>query len=146
MKKYLPFIILAGGGALLYFSSIASAGRKIKVYFSSLKFGKIKGFNVPDTFAIFRLVNPTNTSITLNSFQADLFINDKYFGNMQNLNTTIIPANSEVNYSIKIEISVISTAMAFINLFRSGKKVKISYKGTINSAGLVIPISETVYQ
>lgn len=146
MKKYLPFILIAGAGALLFFGSMAGAGRKIKVYFQSLKFGKVKGLSVPDVFAIFRIVNPTNTTLTVNSFQADMFVNDKYFGNIQNLTKTDLPANAETLYEVKIQLSVISVAVQLIQILRKKEKIKITYTGTVNVAGIVLPVNETVYQ
>ena len=146
MKKYFPFILIAGAVAYYYFS-FGSAAKKIKVYFQSIKFGASKGFKIPPIFAVFRIVNPSNTDLTVNSVAGDILVNGSVLASIQNLQAFTIPARSEKFYDIKIEAPISNVLRTAYNLFTTkGKKYTVSFDGTVNAAGAAIAVNQTVVQ
>jgi LEA14-like dessication related protein len=145
MKKYIPFIILAAGAAV-YFISKAGAAKKLRVYFKDVFFGKASGFRIPDIFARFRIVNPTNTDLTVDSIAGDIYFNKNLLASIQNLSKVTIPANSEIVYPIKIEASAFNIALTLYNFIKNKSKVNISFEGTVNSSGFVIPLKQLIIQ
>lgn len=145
MKKILPFLLI-GGAAALFFLSKASAAKKIKVYFKDVIFGKVTGFRLPDIFARFRIVNPTNTALSITSLAGDIYFNKQVLASIQNLEKIEIPANSEIEYKIKIEGSPLQLATTLFNYLKSKQKITLSFEGSVNSSGFVIPLKQIVYQ
>jgi LEA14-like dessication related protein len=146
MKKYGVYIATVIGAVALYFLSKAQAGKQVKVYFNSLSLGKVKGLNLPEILAKFRIVNPTNTPLSVRSLAGDIFVNDSQFASLQQNEPLEIPANNEVIYTVKLQVPALSILTTVLPLLKSKKKIKITYTGTINSMGILIPISDTIYQ
>jgi hypothetical protein len=146
MKKSGLFITAIIGAVALFFYSRANAVKSIKVYFNSLQFGKIKGFSIPDIFAKFRIVNPTNTPLAVRSLAGDLLINGEQFASVQQTENLEIPANNEVIYSVKVTPSAMGIVTTLINMLRRKQKYSVTFTGSLNSSGVVLPISETIYQ
>jgi LEA14-like dessication related protein len=146
MKKYLPFVLIAGAVAY-YYLSFGTAAKKIKFYFQSLKFGASKGLNIPPIFAVFRIVNPSNTTLTVDSIAGDILVNGSILASIQNLQSFTIAARSEKLYEIKIEAPISNILSTAYQLFTTrGKKFNISFDGTVNAAGAAIPVNQTVIQ
>lgn len=145
MKKYFPFIIV-GGAVALYFMSKAGAAKKLRVYFKDVSFGKSKGIRIPEIFARFRLVNPTNTPMTVDSIAGDIYFNKSLLASIQNLNKITINPNSEILYPVKIETSAFSLIQTLYNYLQNREKITVSFEGTVNSSGVVIPVKQIVIQ
>lgn len=145
MKKYFPFI-LVGGAVALYFLSKSGAASKLRVYFKSVSFGKTKGFKIPEIFAIFRLVNPTNTPLSVDSLAGDIYFNKNLLASVQNLNKVTINPNSELLYSVKIESSAFSLIQTLYDYIKNKQKITVSFEGTVNSSGITLPIKQIVIQ
>jgi LEA14-like dessication related protein len=145
MKKYFPFLI-AGGALALYFLSKSGAAGKLRVYFKSVSFGKTKGFKLPEVFAVFRLVNPTNTPLDINSLAGDIYFNKNLLASVQNLNKVTVNSNSELLYSVKIESSAFSLIQTLYDYIRNKQKITVSFDGTVNSSGIVIPVKQVLIQ
>jgi LEA14-like dessication related protein len=146
MKKYLPFVLIAGAVAY-YYLSFGTAAKKIKVYFQSIKFGASRGFSIPPIFAVFRVVNPSNTTLTIDSIAGDILVNGTTLASIQNLQPFTIPARSEKFYDVKVEAPISNVLSTAYNLFTTrGKKYTISFDGTVNAAGAAIAINQTVVQ
>jgi LEA14-like dessication related protein len=146
MKKYLPFVLIAGAVAY-YYISFGSAAKKLKFYFQSIKFGPSKGFNIPPIFAVFRIVNPSNTTITVNSIAGDITVNGSALASIQNLQSFTVSARSERLYEIKIQAPISNVLSTVYSLFTTkGKKYTIAFDGTVNAAGAAIPVNQTVIQ
>lgn len=146
MKKYLPFVLIAGAVAY-YYLSFGSAAKKLKVYFQSIKFGKSKGFSIPPIFAVFRVVNPSNTTLKVDSIAGDILINGSPLASIQNLQPFEIPARSEKFYDVKIDAPITNVLSTAYQLFTTkGKKYTISFDGTVNAAGAAIAVNQTVVQ
>jgi LEA14-like dessication related protein len=146
MKKYLPFVLIAGAVAY-YYLSFGTAAKKIKVYFQSIKFGQSRGLSIPPIFAVFRVVNPSNTTLTIDSIAGDILVNGTTLASIQNLQPFTIPARSEKFYDVKVEAPISNVLSTAYNLFTTrGKKYTISFDGTVNAAGAAIAINQTVVQ
>jgi len=146
MKKYGVYITTVIGAIALYFLSKGQAAKSVKVYFNSLGLGKVKGFNLPEILAKFRIVNPTNTPLSVTSLLGDIFINDNQFASIQQTDMLDIPANKEVIYTVKVQVPAMSIVTTLLPLLKRKQKIKITYTGTINSMGILVPISDTIYQ
>ena len=145
MKKYLPFLLF-GGAIAVYFLSKANAAKKLSVYFKDLSFGKATGFRIPDLFARFRIVNPTNTPLTIDSIAGDIYFNKSLLASVQNLSKVVIPANSEIIYPIKIEASAFGIAQTVYNYIRNRDRITVSFDGNVNSTGIVMPLKQVIVQ
>ena len=145
MKKYFPFIVI-GGAVALYFLSKAGAAKKIRVYFKDISLGKSKGLHLPDIFARFRIVNPTNTPLSVDSIAGDIYFNKNLLASVQNLSKFTIEPNSELIYPVKIETSAFSLLQTLYDYLRNKEKITISFDGTVNSSGVVIPVKQIVIQ
>ena len=146
MKK--SGLLIAGvlGAVALFFYSRASAVKSLKVYLDSIDMGKITGFNLPELFAKFRIVNPSNTPLSVTSLAGDIFVNDKQLASIQQTEKLEIPANQEILYKVKIKTPVLSVLPILISFLRRKQKFKLTYKGDLNSSGVIIPIEDTIYQ
>jgi len=145
MKKYFPFLIV-GGAVALYFLSRSSAAGKLRVYFKDIRFGKTKGFKIPEIFANFRIVNPTNTPLSVDSLAGDIYFNKNLLASVQNLNKITINPNSEFIYSVKIESSAFSLVQTLYDYLRNKQKITVSFDGTVNTSGVVLPIKQIIIQ
>jgi LEA14-like dessication related protein len=152
MKKYSVVIGALVVGAFLYFRSKAKAGGNVKVYLNDLTLDQSKGFSIPNINARFKLVNPSSTSLTVDQISGEIYFNDYLVSNVQNLSTINIPANSEINYSIKIKTPAITLLMSIVNFFIDRKKskskklkAKLTFKGTVSSMGITFPLEQTIY-
>ena len=145
MRKYLPFILL-GGVAAFYFLSKAGAAKKVKVYFKDVFFGKVTGWKIPDIFARFNIVNPTNTALSITSLAGDIYFNKQVLASVQNLDKIDIPANSEIEYKIKITGSPLQIVQSLWSFIKNKEKVQFTFDGTVNSGGVIIPLKQVVYQ
>lgn len=145
MKKYIPFLVIGAAG-LFYFLSKGKAAQKLRVYFNDVNFGKSSGFRIPPMFARFRIVNPTNTPLTVETIAGDIFFNKSLLASIQNLTPVTIPARSEILYPIKIETSGFSLLQTAYNFIKNKEKVNISFDGSVNSSGVVFPVKQTILQ
>jgi LEA14-like dessication related protein len=146
MKKSSLIITAVLGAVALFFYSRMASAKSIKVYFSSLDIGKIIGFSLPEMFAKFRIVNPTNTALSVSALAGDIYVNDKPLASISQIEKLEIPAKQEIIYKVKISTPIISALPILISLVKKKQKIKITYSGTINSAGVLIPIEDTIYQ
>lgn len=146
MKKSSLIITAVLGAVALFFYSRMASAKSIKVYFSSLDIGKIKGFSLPEMFAKFRIVNPTNTALSVSALAGDIYVNDRPLASISQIEKLEIPAKQEVIYKVKISTPITSALPILISLVKKKQKIKITYSGTINSAGVLIPIEDTIYQ
>jgi LEA14-like dessication related protein len=146
MKKYLPFVLVAAAVAY-YYVSFGSAAKKLKFYFQSIKFGPSRGFSIPPIYAVFRIVNPSNTTISVDSIAGDITINGSALASIQNLEKFTVSARSERLFEIKIQAPITNVLSTVYQLFTTkGKKYSIAFDGTVNAAGAAIAINQTIVQ
>jgi LEA14-like dessication related protein len=146
MKKTGALLLVGLGAVALYFFSKVKASQVLKVYFDSLQIGKIKGLKLPDIFAKFRIVNPSNTALSVTAIAGDINVNGSQFADVQQTEKLEIPPNKEVFYSVKIRVNGIQAVYTIISLLRKKQKIKVDFNGTVNSTGILIPIEQTIYQ
>ena len=142
-------------GVVLYLMSKKSTAKNLKVLLSNVDFAKQKGLNLPRLILQFRLINPTNQQLTLNALTGDLYINEKLYSTINSLQETTIPANSELMYNVNVDTPIIQSLTSLILFFKerlrnkkAGKpqdKLNVQFKGNVNSGGIIIPISQTLY-
>jgi hypothetical protein len=97
-------------------------------------------------FARFRIVNPSNTPITVDSIAGDVYFNKSLLASIQNLTPVTIAARSEILFPIKIEASGFSILQTAYNWIKNKEKVNISFEGSVNSSGVVFPVKQTILQ
>jgi LEA14-like dessication related protein len=144
MKKSYLFIGI-GAAVILYFLSKSSAAKNLKVYFQTLSLKKSKGLNFPTVQAVFRIVNPTSSTLTIDTIAGDITVNNKFLSSLSQIDPISIPANSETLYTINIKTPIFNAITTVISLFKSkSKSFKVDFNGTVNSGGILLPINETV--
>jgi len=144
MKKSFLFIGV-GAAILLYLLSKKSAAKNLKVYFQTLSVKKSRGFNFPTIQAVFRIVNPTSSTLTIDSIAGDINVNGKFLSSLSQTETLTIAANSETLYTINIKTPIFNALSTLVELVKArSKNIKVSFDGTVNSGGILLPISETI--
>jgi len=144
MKKSIIYIGI-GAAVLLYFLSKSSAAKNLKVYFQTLSLKKPKGLNFPTVQAVFRIINPTSSTLTIDSIAGDITVNNKFLSSLSQIDPISIPANSETLYTINIKTPIFNALTTIVSLFKSkSKSFKVEFNGTINSGGILLPIKETI--
>ena len=99
---------------------------------------------VPEIFARFNVINPTNTPLSITSIAGQINLNGYQFTTVQNLEKTNIPANTTTIYSVKVNAPGITALLAVYKLIKNKQDAEIEFSGTINTTGVVIPIKEAV--
>jgi len=144
MKKSFLYIGI-GAAVLLYLLSKSSAAKNLRVYFQTLSLKKPKGLNFPTVQAVFRIVNPTSSTLTIDSIAGDITVNNKFLSSLSQIDPISIPANSETLYTINIKTPILNALQTIVSLFKSkSKSFKVDFVGTVNSGGILLPINETV--
>lgn len=144
-KSSLIFTAILGAVGLFFYSRMASA-KALKIYFDSLDIGKIKGFSLPDMFAKFKIINPSNTPLSIQALAGDIYFNDQSLAYVSQTEKFTIPANQEIIYKVKITTPILSVLPVLISIIRKKQKIKLTFTGTINSSGVLIPVNNTIYQ
>lgn len=89
----------------------------------------------------FIVQNVTNATVTINSFAADVTINDNDLGNVSTFTPTTINPNSQQQFSVILQPSLLSlpgTVLSFINNPPSALAFKVI--GSMNVDTLVLPV------
>jgi LEA14-like dessication related protein len=101
-------------------------------------------FNKNDkTFVVFlRLVNPANSSITLNSVVGDVFWNGTNIATIDFRRPTTLNPNEQIVIQLPIRLNLSATTLIFDLLSRGVKFVNgvFEVKGVINAENLVLPL------
>lgn len=144
MKKALPFILTGAAVLLFYFYSKGAAAKNLKVYFKDIYTKKIKGQLFPAIYARFTINNGANTPLTVNSIVGDITVNGNAFSSVSSFDKYTIAANSSSVLTLKIETPVTSVAQLVYNLLTRKEKINVRFEGTVNSTGVVMPISQSI--
>lgn len=144
MKKSFVVAIGLGAIALFYLMGKSGAGKKLKISLLKLR-AKAKGFNIPDVFLDFQIINPTNQNLTVRNIVGTLKVNGNDFSTISQLEQISIPANQTTIYSVKVQTTVTDAISTIYALLRNKQKLKITFDGTINSEGFLIPINQTIF-
>lgn len=146
MNKTLKLILTLGGiAAVWYYLSKARAGQNLRVNFQNLKFGKFTGVSLPIELS-FSIINGSSTPITVNSIVGEVYVNDRILSTVNNVDRFDIPARSSVVYKTTVSTSGIDVINVVRGLIKDKKKLAVTFKGQVNSTGIMIPIEQTVLQ
>jgi LEA14-like dessication related protein len=129
--------------AAFYFFRIKAA-KKLQVYFKDITVGNITGLKIPDIFARFRIINPTDTALDVKSVAGSIYLNGKLLTSINNLQKQTIAPNSEDIYSLKIVTPPLNLVLAIVSLIRNKKTAEITFEGVVNTSGFAIPVKESV--
>lgn len=146
MNKTFKLILTVGGiAAVWYFISKARAGKNLRVNFQNLKFGKFTGLSLPIELS-FSIINGSSTPITINSIVGEVYVNDRILSTVNNVDRFDIPGNSSVIYKTKVETGALDAINVVRGLIKDKKRLAVTFKGQVNSTGLMIPVEQTVLQ
>lgn len=146
MKNKNFIYIGLGAAVLLYLLSKKSAANNLRVYFQTIGLKKASGLNLPTITATFRIVNPTSSTLTIDSLAGDLLVNNKLLSTLQNNEKFTVAAKSESLYTVNIKTPIFNALTTVIQLLKAKtKNIKVDFVGTANSGGILIPIDETVF-
>ena len=107
---------------------------------------KPRGLNFPTITATFRIVNPTSSTLTIDSLAGDLMVNNKFLSSLSNTESFSVPANSESLYTVNIKTPIFNALTTVVQLLKAKtKNIKVDFVGTANSGGFLLPINETVF-
>jgi len=144
MRKLLPFIAIGGAGILLLMLSRGQAAKNLKVYFRDIIIKPKGGISIPDLIARFNIVNGSNTALKIRSLVGDLSINGNILSSVQALDELLIPANGTTIINVKLETSSFNLVSTLVNLISQKRGFTAKFEGTINSQGVLIPISQSI--
>ncbi|NDA63441.1 MAG: hypothetical protein EBX50_15585 [Chitinophagia bacterium] len=146
MSKTVKILLtVLGIGAAWYYFSKARAGQNLRINFSGLKFGKFTGLSLPLQLS-FNIVNGSSTPITVNSIVGEVYVNGRVLSTVNNLDRFEIPANSSTVYTTLVQTSAIDAIQVVRGLIKDKKKLTVTFKGNVNSTGMMIPVEQTIVQ
>lgn len=144
MGKGLKLILTFGGiAAVLYLISKARAGRNLRVNFQNLKFGKFTGLTLPLEL-YFNIINGASVPITVNSIVGEVYVNNRILSTVNNVDRFEIPGNSSVVYKTQVQTSALDAINVIRGLLKDKKSIAVTFKGQVNSTGLMVPVEQTV--
>jgi hypothetical protein len=146
MMKNKSFIFIGIGAVVLYLLSKTSAAKNLRIYFQTIGMKKPSGLNFPTITATFRVVNPTSSTLTIDSLAGDLMVNNKLLSTLSNNESFTVPAKSESLYTVNIKTPIFNALTTVVQLLKAKtKNIKVDFVGTANSGGFLLPINETVF-
>lgn len=144
MKKSILFVGV-GAAILLYILSKKSAAKNLRVYFQTVTLKKAKGLNFPTVQAVFRIVNPTSSALTIDSIAGDILLNGQLLSSLSQTESLSIPGQSESIYTVNIKTPIFNALTSLISLLKNkSKKINVEFTGSVNSGGIIIPLSQKV--
>lgn len=143
-----PIVLLTAAGILLWYYSRGMAAKKLNVNFQNIKFEKPRGIAFPELLVNFKIENPTNTPLQIDSLVGDIFVNDKLLSSInQNNPVTILNTRTTV-YTVRATLKkgIVDAVYSILQLITQKKPINVRFKGWVKSSGLNIPIDTTVIQ
>jgi LEA14-like dessication related protein len=144
MRKILPIILTLGGALALYYLSRGRAAQKLKIYFKDIIPKIEKGEFLPVLYARFNVINGTNTGLSINSITGDVTINGEAVAAVSMLDKFTVAPNSTSVLSVKIAASPLGAGAVLFRIITKKQAVNAGFEGTVNSGGILIPISQSV--
>lgn len=137
MKKFLPYILIAGAYVAYFFTKKGIAAKNLNVKIRSLKLDPISQAAV-----IIEIINPTNYPISFNSIVCDLKLDGNAVSTLSVQKLTTIAGNKSVEVALPIKLNGFEILM-FIKDFitAKGKIKKVALSGSINGEGFIIPVN-----
>ena len=131
-------LLLLGAGAL-WLSAKARTGKKLQFLPTGVD---ISGGGLAVAVGV---QNPTNTSLTLNSFAGQVYINGVASGNVSDFTARIIQPNAQTEVVLNLVPSLFGGIQDILNLVTgSGPDgLALALKGTANVNGIPVPVNLT---
>jgi LEA14-like dessication related protein len=143
MQKILksPIFWVVGAAVGLWAISRMSLGQKTNFLLRSVRPGGT--VFQPQILVELTIQNPTSQSATLKSLTGNVYINDRYLGNVSAFGDQVIQPNSENIVTLTARPSALGVIAALRELLTApaGTNV-ISFTGTANVDGFTVPINE----
>ena len=144
MKKNALYIIGGIAAIGLFFYIKSKAAGKLQITFKDIKLGAIKGLKIPDIFVRFNVINPTNTTLSISAIAGQIFLNQKLFTTVSNLDKVEFLPKTETIYQVKVLPPGLNAFLAIYNLIKKKQDAEIEFRGTINTSGITLPINESL--
>lgn len=132
-------VVLIGIGAYTawYLANLGTATNTITVVFKDVKVNGPTDFTV-----VLTIQNVSNISVTVNSMTGELYLNDNPLAALSNFTQTIVPANGQVDVSVRVQPSLLDLPSAIQNIITNQSPVlNFSVVGDVNVTGLVLPFN-----
>jgi hypothetical protein len=71
-------------------------------------------------------------------------LNDNFFSSLSQTQSITVPGQSELLYTVNIKTPALNALYSIVKLFTQKLKMKVSFEGTVNSDGLLLPLSQSV--
>ena len=137
MKIFPAIAVGAGLYALYYYSKLGLAGRDMQVVFKGFSIQGITNYTI--TLAV---QNVSNSLIEVNSLAADVTVNGNSIGNLSTFQKTDIPANSEVNLNLKLNVSLLGLPSIIADIINNQQGVyTVVVDGNMNVNNIVVPLN-----
>lgn len=138
MKKYL--ILAAAGAAYLFYKLRNKANMINQLTFSFVSVNVKSNFDLLSVLKIqlvFEVRNITNQSLTINTLNADISVNNINLGQITDTNIVIAP-NGNTKISVMIDTFTISLLQTVLNILNS-KQALFKIKGYASVAAVSVP-------
>jgi len=141
----MPFLVIGGAIAIFYILRKSGSAKTLRIYFRDIIFRPKSGFNLPDIYARFNVINGSPTTLTLDSLTGDIFINGVVLSSVSQLQKQDFSPNSETVISIKVATPGAQAVLSLLQLLREKTKgITVSFEGNVRSEGVIIPISKSI--
>jgi len=101
----------------------------------------IIGVKLSPALIVFDILNPTNDSLTFNSFIGDILYNGQRIAILNYFNKDTVPGNNHKSINIPIMGDVFGFASIIQNIIQQGaKSIVIDIQGTMNLNGINVPV------
>jgi LEA14-like dessication related protein len=130
--------------AAIFYVRRGVGATKLEYYPENVDFSKVSFTNIkPDL--ILRVVNPARVGQSIESIFFNVYANDIQIGRIEITTPFKIPAQASIPLRIPIQIFPVKAATVLAQVIKNkGKLPGTSIKGTVNSAGIAVPITATL--
>jgi len=145
MKPLTTTLLVAGGVLLLL--SISKVGLAVKsltakIIDLDLSCGGILCTS-PEINLKLQIRNPSGEAFDIRSLSGDFFFNGSRLGDASSLTQLTIPGYSEVIYPVLVSVNAANVVDTVKSLFNGGLKGELGLQGTLNVAGVPVPVNTT---
>jgi LEA14-like dessication related protein len=129
-------------GYLLFLLFLTSCGNFSEVRVGEVKELIVNGFEDNALIMALRVPveNPTRHKITVTGLDLKVFMNDRYVGKVNSTEHLVLPARSNDQYNMELEVRVANffgTALTLMNL-KKGQKINFRIDGVISARSILI--------
>lgn len=138
LKVLIPLGLAA---AAVFYARRGVAATKLEYYPENVDFSKVSLTNIkPDL--ILKVVNPARVAQSIESIFFSVYAGETQIGRIEITTAFKIPAQASIPLRIPIQIFPTKAAIVLAQVIKNkGKLPDVSIKGTVNSAGIAVPIT-----